>query len=54
MTKRGSSDFEPRPPRIPEVGEKIGQLDGWIYSEDPQEGRFADKDDVDNQEHASS
>lgn len=44
---------EPVPPKIPAVGEKIGQLDDWISSEDPQEGRFADEDDDCDQEHAS-
>jgi hypothetical protein len=47
------SDFEPKPPKIPEVGDKIGQLDGWVSSEDPHEGRFVDKDDDCDQEHAS-
>jgi hypothetical protein len=28
----------PKPPRIPTVGEKLNDLDGWIPSEDPHEG----------------
>jgi hypothetical protein len=50
-----NSDYQPKPPKIPNAGDKIGgQLDGWVYSEDPQDGRFADKDDVDPNDHASS
>lgn len=26
---------EPTPPRIPTVGEKLGELDGWVSSENP-------------------
>lgn len=53
MAKIDDSKFEPRPPKIPSVGEKIGELDGWINSEDPQEGRFADEDDECDEHHAS-
>lgn len=37
-----NSDSEPKPPKIPAVGDKISQqpLDGWINSEDPQEGFY--------------
>lgn len=53
MAKIDDSDFTPKPPTIPKVGEKIGQLDEWICSEDPHEGRFCDEDDECEQEHAS-
>lgn len=36
---------EVKPPRIPEVGEKLGMLDGWMPSENPHEGRVIDCDD---------
>jgi hypothetical protein len=44
MSKNESFEA-PKPPRIPEVGEELGQLNGWEYSEDPHEGRFVDEDD---------
>jgi hypothetical protein len=44
---------EPVPPKIPNVGDKLGDLDDWESSEDPYEGRInADSDDDCDQEHA--
>lgn len=47
------SEYQPKPPKIPSVGDKIGDLDEWIDSEDPHEGRFCDEDDDCDQDHAS-
>jgi len=45
MSAKNETFEAPKPPRIPEVGEKLGQLDGHISSNDPFLGRFVDKDD---------
>lgn len=29
---------EPKAPRIPAVGEKLGEVDGWVSSDNPYEG----------------
>lgn len=64
MAKIDDSDFTPKPPKIPSVGEKIGDLDEWVSSEDPHEGRYtgmvvdgemqkSDENDDCDEEHAS-
>lgn len=45
---------EPVAPKIPEVGDKIGCLDGWVSSEDPKEGRFPETTDACDQQHADT
>lgn len=41
----------PQPPRIPTVGEKLGQLDGWESSEVATEGCSADTYSQDHSDH---
>ena len=45
---------EPVPPTIPTAGDEIGTLDGWVYSDDPKQGRINCEDDDCHQEHADS
>jgi hypothetical protein len=37
-------NMEPKAPRIPTVGEKLDNLNDWMPSENPHEGRFPDTD----------